>query len=207
MNFNHRFKKFESQRGGLRCLMYISRKKTAILSDFINDLDIPRGSISRSLDMLYQEGLVTEEYLKQKNKRKITITDFGQSIADQMLRIDTMMNHNDIEHFVKNHLHIIEEELTISDKYTDQATFRYGRGWKRPDLIAIDANQRIVVIEIKTAIKYNQEINGLKQLAENLKQQTHEEVRGIICSRYINKECKKHIKRLNLEYVKLPENL
>jgi RecB family endonuclease NucS len=207
MQINHRLKRLESQRGGIQCLMYLSKERTAILSDFIQDLKIPKGSIARSIDMLFQEGLVNEEYLKQKNKRKITITDFGQDIAQQFFKINDMMNHNDIEHIVIKNPDIIEEGLTILEEYTDQATFHHGRGWKRADILAIDANQRIVAIEIKTAIKYNRQIDGLKQLVEHLKQQLHKEVRGIICSKHINMDSKKHIKRLDLEYVKLPEDL
>lgn len=207
MQINHRLKRLESQRGGIQCLMYLSKKRTAILSDFIQDLKIPKGSIARSIDMLFQEGLVNEEYLKQKNKRKITITDFGLSIAEQFFIINEMMSNNDIEHSIKKNLDIIEDDLTISEKYIDQATFHYGRGWKKPDILATDGNQRMVAIEIKTAIKYNRQIDGLKKLVEHLKQQLHKEVRGIICSKHINKECKKHIKRLDLEYVKLPEDL
>jgi DNA-binding MarR family transcriptional regulator len=82
----------EHQRGGIQCLMYISKKKTGILSDFINDLDIPRGSISRALHMLYECGLVHEERLKHKNKRQITITEFGEKVAEVFFDINKIMD-------------------------------------------------------------------------------------------------------------------
>lgn len=72
--------------------MYISKKKTGILSDFINDLTIPRSSISRALDMLYEYGLVHEERFKHKNIRKITITEFGEKVAEVLFDINNIMD-------------------------------------------------------------------------------------------------------------------